>query len=292
MIVPPGLSRPARSAASIIGRPIRSLTEPPGLSISSFASRSGWRSAGPRSRVSREMRTRGVSPTRSRIDSAYCIGREDTVPPARGQARPAPASGLRRGRAGRVGAAARSAARGAAADARAGRRRRVRAPRPPDRAPPRSAPSAGGRASSSSRDPARAGGVPSRRRRAARAAVVGGRMREAMRRPTYSSSVPAIASGTIGAPVRSAISAAPRRNGADPPGRPADRRPRESGRTRPPLRITARADATCCSTPIPPRHTGSSPPTRWMSHSRQREVKVDGPLPEEPAPRLHRAARA
>ena len=73
MIVPPGLSRPARSAASIIGRPIRSLTEPPGLSISSLASRSGWRSAGPRSRVSRVIRTSGVSPTRSRIDSAYCI---------------------------------------------------------------------------------------------------------------------------------------------------------------------------------------------------------------------------
>ena len=37
MIVPPGLSRPSRSAASIIGSPIRSFTEPPGLSISSFA---------------------------------------------------------------------------------------------------------------------------------------------------------------------------------------------------------------------------------------------------------------
>ena len=47
MIVPPGLSRPSRSAASIIGRPMRSLTEPPGLSISSLARRSGWRSAGP-----------------------------------------------------------------------------------------------------------------------------------------------------------------------------------------------------------------------------------------------------
>ena len=47
MIVPPGFSRPARSAASIIGRPIRSLTEPPGLSISSFARISGWRSTRP-----------------------------------------------------------------------------------------------------------------------------------------------------------------------------------------------------------------------------------------------------
>ena len=36
MIVPPGLSSPACSAASIIGSPMRSLTEPPGLSISSL----------------------------------------------------------------------------------------------------------------------------------------------------------------------------------------------------------------------------------------------------------------
>ena len=36
--------------------------------------------------------------------------------------------------------------------------------------------------------------------RRARATVVGGRTREAIRRPMYSSSVPAIASGTIGAP--------------------------------------------------------------------------------------------
>src|SRR6185295_9515506 len=73
MIVPPGFSRPARSAASIIGRPMRSFTDPPGLSISSFARMSGCRSTGPRSRVTRDKRTRGVSPTRSTIDSAYCI---------------------------------------------------------------------------------------------------------------------------------------------------------------------------------------------------------------------------
>jgi hypothetical protein len=41
MIVPPGLSLPSRSAASIIGRPILSLTEPPGLSSSSFPRMSG-----------------------------------------------------------------------------------------------------------------------------------------------------------------------------------------------------------------------------------------------------------
>ena len=73
MIVPPGFRRPARSAASIIGSPIRSFTDPPGLSISSFASSSGWRSIGPRSRVSREMRTSGVWPTRSRIEDAYSM---------------------------------------------------------------------------------------------------------------------------------------------------------------------------------------------------------------------------
>ena len=42
-----------------------------------------------------------------------------------------------------------------------------------------------------------------------------------MRRPTYSSSVPANASGTIGAPVRSAISAAPMAERADPTRRAA-----------------------------------------------------------------------
>src|SRR6266542_6643919 len=71
MIVPPGLSSPARSAASIMGRPMRSLTLPPGLSISSLARTSGWRSSGPISRVTRLNRTSGVRPTRSRIDSEY-----------------------------------------------------------------------------------------------------------------------------------------------------------------------------------------------------------------------------
>ena len=42
-----------------------------------------------------------------------------------------------------------------------------------------------------------------------------------MRRPMYSSSVPAIASGTIGASVRSAMIAQPVRNGPDPSRRPA-----------------------------------------------------------------------
>jgi two-component system OmpR family sensor kinase/two-component system sensor histidine kinase QseC len=46
-----------------------------------------------------------------------------------------------------------------------------------------------------------------------------------------------------------------------------------------PLPTTARAEATCGSTPTPPRQTGSSPPSRWMNRSRQREVNVDGALP-------------
>ncbi len=54
-------------------------------------------------------------------------------------------------------------------------------------------------------------------------AVVGGSTRDAIRRPMYSSSVPAIARGTIGAPVRSAMSAAPGRNGPSSARRPVDR---------------------------------------------------------------------
>src|SRR5207248_2609954 len=59
-IVPPGFSFPSRSAASIIARPIRSLTDPPGFRYSSFA-----RSRAPPSGDSRSRRTIGVSPTRS-----------------------------------------------------------------------------------------------------------------------------------------------------------------------------------------------------------------------------------
>jgi hypothetical protein len=54
-IVPPGRSFPARSAASIIGSPIRSFTLPPGLSISSFA-----RTVGFTPRVTECSRTSGV----------------------------------------------------------------------------------------------------------------------------------------------------------------------------------------------------------------------------------------
>ena len=78
---------------------------------------------------------------------------------------------------------------------------------------------------------------------------------------------------------RSAGRSAPRRaERADATGRPADR-PLGHLDEHPAVGVTARAAATCWSTPTPPRHTGSSPPSRWMSRSRQRDVNVDGPLP-------------
>src|SRR5690349_15119003 len=61
-IVPPGRSFPSRSAASIIGRPIRSFTEPPGFRYSSFA-----RISAPPRGVSFGSRTIGVAPTSSRM---------------------------------------------------------------------------------------------------------------------------------------------------------------------------------------------------------------------------------
>src|SRR5512133_1947577 len=59
-MVPPGLSFPSRSAFSIIARPMRSLTEPPGFRSSSFAS-----SFGSTPRPSASSRTIGVLPTSS-----------------------------------------------------------------------------------------------------------------------------------------------------------------------------------------------------------------------------------
>ena len=58
IVVRPGSIRPSRSAASIMATPIRSLTEPPGLSISSFAKT--WLCTPGASRVSC---TIGVRPT-------------------------------------------------------------------------------------------------------------------------------------------------------------------------------------------------------------------------------------
>src|SRR3990172_2651893 len=66
--VPPGLSTPPRSASSIIPRPSRSLTAPPGLSCSSFA-----RTVGRRPLAMRVRRTMGVFPTSARTLSATCI---------------------------------------------------------------------------------------------------------------------------------------------------------------------------------------------------------------------------
>src|SRR3954454_11448558 len=61
-MVPPGFSFPSRSAASIIGRPMRSFTEPPGFRYSSFA-----RICAPPVGLSLSSRTIGVPPTSSRM---------------------------------------------------------------------------------------------------------------------------------------------------------------------------------------------------------------------------------
>ena len=94
--------------------------------------------------------------------------------------------------------------------------------------------------------------------------------------------MPAIANGTIGASVRNAMMAQPVRNGPSRPGGPLTVPSGICTKTAP-FATTARAEATCASTPIPPRQTGSSPPSRWMSASRQRDVKVDGALPRNQA---------
>src|SRR5690348_5572188 len=58
IVVRPGSIRPSRSAASTIATPMRSLTEPPGLYISSLAN-----SSAPASGARRDSRTIGVRPT-------------------------------------------------------------------------------------------------------------------------------------------------------------------------------------------------------------------------------------
>jgi hypothetical protein len=67
-MVPPGRSRPSRSAASIIAIAARSLIEPPGLSASTLATSWGT-SPAPR----RESRTSGVPPMASRIESRIAV---------------------------------------------------------------------------------------------------------------------------------------------------------------------------------------------------------------------------
>ena len=65
MMVPPGFSRPSRSASSIIFRAMRSLIELPGLKVSTLASTSALMTPF----VRRLMRTSGVLPMVSRMVS-------------------------------------------------------------------------------------------------------------------------------------------------------------------------------------------------------------------------------
>ena len=63
-MVPPGLSSPDFSAASIMRKAMRSLTEPPGLKYSTLASTVAWMPA-----VTLWSLTSGVLPTRLIIES-------------------------------------------------------------------------------------------------------------------------------------------------------------------------------------------------------------------------------
>ena len=63
-MVPPGLSCPDCSAASIIRTAMRSFTDPPGLKYSTLAS-----TVGARPSVTLDSLTSGVFPIRSTIDS-------------------------------------------------------------------------------------------------------------------------------------------------------------------------------------------------------------------------------
>src|SRR5262245_21016606 len=87
MIVPPGRSRPSRSAASTRRRATRSLIDPPGLNDSSFAT-IGVAIPAP----IRLSRTTGVSPTVSRIESLMSACSE-AVGPATGSDLTTPAAG-------------------------------------------------------------------------------------------------------------------------------------------------------------------------------------------------------
>ena len=60
-IVPPGLSRPSRSAASIIRTAMRSFTDPPGFRYSTFARTSGPGSAHDPRRDGTQSDERGVA---------------------------------------------------------------------------------------------------------------------------------------------------------------------------------------------------------------------------------------
>src|SRR5919106_2083617 len=96
-IVPPARRWPARSAASIIRRPIRSLTLPPGFSISSLA-----RIVGRTPEATRPRRTIGVLPTESRkvsstIPAPFAVPApilRQPGPGRKGSAEPEDAAGL------------------------------------------------------------------------------------------------------------------------------------------------------------------------------------------------------
>lgn len=82
-MVPPGLSAPLCSAASIMRTAIRSLTEPPGLKYSTLARTVAWMPA-----VTLLSFTSGVLPTRLIIESWNCTvvsGVSVMVPPAYAQ---------------------------------------------------------------------------------------------------------------------------------------------------------------------------------------------------------------
>ena len=79
MIVPPGLSRPSRSASSIIFTAMRSLIELPGLNVSILATTS----AATTPLGMRLSRTIGVSPMVSRMESQIFFAIVMILPPRR-----------------------------------------------------------------------------------------------------------------------------------------------------------------------------------------------------------------
>ena len=81
-IVPPGFSRPSRSAASIIATATRSFTLPPGLIDLDLGEQVAAQALGLAS--SRDSRTSGVLPTRSRSESATSIASTARASPERG----------------------------------------------------------------------------------------------------------------------------------------------------------------------------------------------------------------
>ena len=208
-------------------------------------------------------------------DPTALTGRERSAAAGRHRPRGRPALSPR-GRGGRGGGAARSGGRAGGAGAPAGRSSRVELL--DDRSEPGGQRLGHRRARSSSC--ARPGDrqVRGRRRPASSRTVVDGRTREASRRPTYSSSVPAIASGTIAGSRRRAMIAQPVRNGPIRPGGPLTvpsgiwtktAAGADDGARRRDVLVDRHA-------PAPHREQATDPAE---SHSRHGAVNVDGPLP-------------